>query len=323
MDDFAGQRGRALAAVVPYLRCPVCAGGLRLTGGQLTCTRGHAFDIARHGYVNLISGRPGPGTADSTDMVAARDRFLGGGHYRRIADATAAVSARHDPAGPGLVIDLAGGTGYYLARVLETLRERDGVCVDLSAPALRRAARVHPRVAAVGADVWRPVPLADGCAAHVLSVFGPRNAAETSRLLVPGGTLTIAAPGADHLRELRECLGLIGIDQRKQHRIASAFRDYAQLDEAGVRFELELDHADLAALVAMGPSARHITPEKLAGRVNALPALVPVTVDVQVSAWRRPGTDESPSPDESPGPDGTRGQHETRQAPGYASPAGS
>jgi 23S rRNA (guanine745-N1)-methyltransferase len=244
-------------------------------------------------------------------MVAARDRFLGSGHYRRIADATAALAARHDPAGPGLVVDLAGGTGYYLAGVLDTLRERDGLCVDLSAPALRRAARVHPRVAAAGADVWRPLPLADSCAAHVLSVFGPRNAAETSRLLVPGGTLTIAAPGANHLRELRERLGLIGIDQRKQDRIASAFRDYAQLGETGVRFELELDHAGLAALVAMGPSARHITPEELTGRVDALPALVPVTVDVQVSAWRRR------SPDETRGPD------ETRERPESASPAGS
>ncbi|HSZ40400.1 MAG TPA: hypothetical protein VK817_10610 [Trebonia sp.] len=303
------ERRRALAAAVPYLRCPVCAGELRMLDGRLACARGHGFDIARHGYVNLISGRPGPGTADSADMVAARDRFLGGGHYRRIADATSALAARHDPAGPGLVADLAGGTGYYLAGVLDTLRERDGLCVDLSAPALRRAARVHPRVAAVGADVWRPLPLAAGCAAHVLSVFGPRNAAETSRLLVPGGTLTITAPGGGHLRELRERLGLIGIDERKQDRIASAFRDYAQLGETDVRFELELDHAGLAALVAMGPSARHITPEELAGRVDVLPALVSVTVDVQVSAWRRRNPGE------------THGLDETRERPAPASPA--
>lgn len=292
----AGEWREALAAAVPALRCPVCAGELRLLAGQLACDRRHTFDIARHGYVNLISGRARPGTADSADMVAARDRFLRDGHYERVASATASMAARHDPGTAGLVADLAGGTGYYLARVLDALPERRGLCVDVSSPALRRAARAHPRAAAIGADVWRPLPLAAGCAAHVLSVFGPRNAAETTRILAPGGTLTIAAPGAAHLRELREQLGLIGIDQRKQERIADAFRDYTRVGETGVRFELELDRAGVGALVAMGPSARHIAPAELAGRVAAMPAAVAVTVDVQVSAWHRRDADRAGNP---------------------------
>jgi 23S rRNA (guanine745-N1)-methyltransferase len=282
-----GQRRAALISVLPYLRCPVCTGRLRLLGSRLACAHGHAFDIARHGYVNLASGQPAAGTADSADMVRARDGFLGHAHYEPIAEAIASLASRHDPEGPGLVADLAGGTGYYLARVLDALPERDGLCVDLSAPALRRAARAHARAAAIGGDVWRRLPLADGCAAHVLSVFGPRNAAETSRILVPGGTLTIAVPCHDHLRELRERLGLIGIEQRKRERIADAFRDYAQAGETSVRREMLLDRAGLAALVSMGPSARHITPSVLSGRIDAMPVPAAVTMHVMVSAWRR------------------------------------
>lgn len=290
--DAVLERHRILAAVATRVRCPVCAGPVRVDpirggAGQVTCGRGHGFNIARQGYVSLLSGKGGPGTGDSAAMVMARDRFLGAGHYLPVAEAIARLAARLDPGGPGLVVDLAGGTGYYLARVLDSLPERGGLCVDLSSPALRRAARAHPRAAAIGADVWRPIPLATGCAAHVLSVFGPRNAAETSRILAPGGTLTIAAPGEAHLRELRHQLGLIGIDHRKRERIADAYRDFTPVAETGVRFELELDHADLAALAAMGPSARHIAPADLAGRVAALPAPVVVTVDVQVSAWQR------------------------------------
>jgi SAM-dependent methyltransferase len=97
---------------------------------------------------------------------------------------------------PGLVADLAGGTGYYLAGILDALPHRHGACIDLSVPALRRAARAHPRAAALGADVWQPLPLADRSAALVVSIFGPRNAAETGRILIPGGTLIIATPGA-------------------------------------------------------------------------------------------------------------------------------
>ncbi|MGH3251668.1 MAG: putative RNA methyltransferase, partial [Trebonia sp.] len=133
------ERRRALEAVAAYLRCPVCADPVRVGDDQVTCARGHGFNIARQGYVSLTSGRGGPGTGDSASMVMARDRFLGGGRYRPIAEAVGALAARSDRGGAGLVLDLAGGTGYYLALVLDALDARLGACVDLSAPALRRA----------------------------------------------------------------------------------------------------------------------------------------------------------------------------------------
>lgn len=276
------EQRQALEAVAAYVRCPACAAPVRLGENQVTCDRGHSFDIARQGYVSLVSGRGGPGTGDSGAMVMARDRFLSGGHYQPLADAVSALAARLDPGGPGLVLDLAGGTGYYLARVLDALGGRLGACVDLSAPALRRAARAHPRAAAFGADAWQALPLADGAAVLVLSVFGPRNAAEIRRVLAPGGTLIVATPGTEHQRELRQSLGLIGVDERKTARLADAYGDYARAAVTTVRYQLRLSHADLTDLVAMGPSARHIGAAVLADRVAALPEPVTVTVDVEV-----------------------------------------
>ncbi len=230
------ERRRALAAAAAYLRCPVCAGPLHLGGSQLACRRNHGFDIARHGYVNLTAGRAGPGTGDTCAMVAARDRFLSRGHYQRLASAVQSLAARHDPGRPGLVVDLAGGAGHYLAGVLDALPHRQGACIDLSVPALRRAARAHPRAAALGADVWRPLPLADRSAALVLSIFGPCNAAETGRILTPEGTLLIAAPGPGHLRELQRPLGMIGIDRHKPQRLAGTYRDYARSGVTSVNY---------------------------------------------------------------------------------------
>jgi 23S rRNA (guanine745-N1)-methyltransferase len=272
--------------VAAYLRCPVCAGELHLDGGQLACARKHSFDIARQTYVNLTVGRAGPSTGDTSAMVAARDSFLSRGHYRPLAEAVRAIATRHDPGAPGLVVDLAGGTGYYLSGVLDTLSHRHGVCVDLSVPALRRAAQAHPRAAAVGADVWQRLPLAARSAALVLSIFGPRNAAETGRILVPDGTLIMAVPGPAHLHELQRSLGTIGIDQRKPERISNAYRDYDQSDVTAVDYQIAVDHADLVTLVSMGPSARHIAPEAIQARIRTLPSPAVVTVDVQIKAFQ-------------------------------------
>src|ERR1700733_693714 len=117
-------RRRTLEAVAAHVRCPVCAGPVVVGDDQVTCGRGHSFNIARQGYVSLTSGRGGPGTGDSAAMVLAREAFLGAGHYEPVADALSALAARAvetrafetgaDRGGPGLVLDLAGGTGYYL-----------------------------------------------------------------------------------------------------------------------------------------------------------------------------------------------------------------
>jgi 23S rRNA (guanine745-N1)-methyltransferase len=287
VDAHNHARQPALVSAVTYLRCPVCGSSMSLSGSQLGCRRNHSFDVARHGYVNLRAGRAGPHTGDGAAMVAARDRFLGRGHYRPLAAAMRALAAQCDSAGPGLVADLAGGTGHYLAEILAVLPRRHGLCIDLSVPALRRAARAHPRAAALAADVWQRLPLAAHSAALVLSVFGPRNAVEIDRILTPDGALIIAVPGTDHLRELVRPLGMIGIDPAKLRRLAEAFSSYAMCGVATVNYPLKLDHADLTALVAMGPSARHIAPHTLDTRIRALPDPFTVTVDVQVRAYRR------------------------------------
>ncbi len=117
-------------------------------------------------------------------------------------------------------------------------------------------------------------------------MFGPRNAAETARVLAPGGTLIVASPGPGHQRELRESLGLIGVDARKADRLADTYRDFPAPALTRVRYQLRLDHAALTELVAMGPSARHIAPAELAERVAAAPDPAPVTVDVEVRTFQ-------------------------------------
>ena len=54
--------------ITRQLTCPVCHGQLTAIDRALHCPAGHSFDLARQGYVNLISGRA-VHSGDTTAMV--------------------------------------------------------------------------------------------------------------------------------------------------------------------------------------------------------------------------------------------------------------
>jgi 23S rRNA (guanine745-N1)-methyltransferase len=298
--------------VVSRLRCPICSGSLRRDDRRLLCPAGHTFDIARQGYANLISGHRRH-HGDDARMVAARERFLGAGHYRPLSRALADLAAAHAPAEEGVLVDLAGGTGHHLAVVLDACAPRYGLCVEVSTPALRRAARAHPRAAAIGADVWAPLPVRTGAAAVALSVFGPRGVAEIERILVPGGTAVVATPLPEHLAELGRLVGGIGIDPRKPERLAASFRRFERLAVERVTRRIALGRAEVRDAMAMGPSARHLSDDDLERAIARLPEPVEVTVAVEVSVHRSQQSGPAPRP---AGADEQHQQAEHRDDPG-------
>jgi 23S rRNA (guanine745-N1)-methyltransferase len=271
--------------VLRYLRCPVCDAPLIRSENALHCPIGHSFDIARQGYVNLGTGRPAH-SGDTAEMVAARGEFLDAGHYRFISTALAATAREAYGQGPGLIVDAGAGTGHHLAAVLDVLPSAAGLALDAAKPALRRAARAHPRAAGALCDTWRALPVADGAARLVLNVFAPRNGPEFRRILHAGGALLVVTPTAAHLAELVGPLGLLHVDATKEDRVAASLTGW--FDQAGgelLEHGLRLTHAQVAILVRMGPSARHADAGALADRIAALPEPVAVTASVQLRRY--------------------------------------
>jgi SAM-dependent methyltransferase len=270
-----------LDLVVDVLVCPVCRATVARDDAAIECENGHVFDIARQGYVSLTNGRAPVG--DTAAMIDARERFLGAGHYDPIVDAV--VDAVPSDA-VGIAVDVGGGTGYHLARVLSAREGLVGLVLDTSKPAIRRAARAHPRLAAAIADAWAGFPLTTGGVAVVLSVFAPRNSVETLRVLGPDGRLVVVTPTARHLAELVGAVGLVSVDDRKEERLARQLADFQFDGSVIVEYPITLDRRAAVDDVLMGPSGHHADAATIAAALEALPDPLRTTVSVTVSVFR-------------------------------------
>ena len=258
--------------VVANLACPTCGAAMVRDEQSLVCDSGHRVDLARQGYATLMSGAA-LHAADDVPMIEARARFLAGGWYEplasRLADLAAeAVTVRRAEAAAAashtapFIVDAGGGTGWWLARVLERLTalsvEGVGLTLDLSRPAVVRAARVHSRASAVRCDLWSAWPLRDSVADLVMTVLAPRNPAEARRIVRRDGTVVVVTPAPDHLCELVAENFLVTVESEKRRRLLDQFGSWFRpLTSEPVTWTMTLDAPALSDLVAMGPSAHH------------------------------------------------------------------
>jgi 23S rRNA (guanine745-N1)-methyltransferase len=236
------------------LLCTVrgCGQLLAQSASALVCGRGHGFDIARSGYVNLLqpqdrrSREPG----DSKAAVLARRRLVDAGHEQPIVDAVvAAIADLALPTAPAIV-DVGSGEGTFLDRVAKAL-DGVGAGVDISVPAVELAARSYPEHTwlVVNADRMLPFPAASFDVAT--SVTSRRHASELHRVVRRGGWLVVVVPAPDDMVELRSHLhGSATVDSRVARVAAPLEGLFALQSHATVRCNATLDRGAIADVLA-------------------------------------------------------------------------
>ena len=147
-----------LSVVLPWLICPTCQrrgceNPLARDGRSLRCPEHHCLDIAKQGYVTMTS-TPAGANADTVEMIAARQRVLDAGLFGDLDARLAEILIGRDR-----IVEVGAGTGHHLAQVLEAHPDSHGLASDVSKAAIRRAAKAHPRMAAVVADTWAGLPI--------------------------------------------------------------------------------------------------------------------------------------------------------------------
>jgi 23S rRNA (guanine745-N1)-methyltransferase len=182
---------------VVTLLCTVreCRAPLARQPGRVVCERGHSFDVARSGYINLLQpqDRRAKNPGDSAEVVAARRRFLE--RYSIPFDLS-------DLRPPASTLDAGCGEGHYLGAVRAQF-DCEAHGIDISVPAIDAATRAHRDCTFVVANADRFLPYAGASFDLVMSINARLNPSEFRRVLRDGGTLLVSILGPDDLRELR------------------------------------------------------------------------------------------------------------------------
>lgn len=281
--------------IVDVLADPADLTPLRGADGfaRLVSESGHSYDVAKQGYVTLAAGKGIGHEGDSLEMVNSRETFLSNGHFapfvEAVSDAVADVVERAAGDADPVVMEAGAGTGYYLAHTLDLIEGARGVGLDVSVPAAKHLAKSHPRVGAVVADVWEQLPIRTGSVHALAVVFAPRNPAEFARVLVDGGEAVMLVADQGHLDELREPLGILGVEDGKIERLVaqSAGHLAPAADPELIEFPMQLGRDAIASQVGMSPSARHLDPEVLQARLAELPEQMEVTARAQLVRMRK------------------------------------
>ena len=281
--------------IVDVLADPADLTPLRGADGftRLVSESGHSYDVAKQGYVTLAAGKGIGHEGDSLEMVNSRETFLSNGHFapfvEAVSDAVADVVERAAGDADPIVVEAGAGTGYYLAHTLDLIEGARGVGLDVSVPAAKHLAKSHPRVGAVVADVWEQLPIRTGSVHALAVVFAPRNPAEFARVLVDGGEAVMLVADQGHLDELREPLGILGVEDGKIERLVaqSAGHLAPAADPELIEFPMQLGRDAIAAQVGMSQSARHLDPDVLQARLAELPEQMEVTARAQLVRMRK------------------------------------
>lgn len=185
------------------LFCPVCHGSLHLKDKTLKCENNHSFDLAKEGYVNLLtnSHKSGDLMGDNKSMALSRQDFLNKGYFESLASFISSYAEENFSEGSS-ILDICCGEGYYSSKISEKGRY-NLYGFDLSKAMVRLAAKRKLDASFFVANLSH-IPLKDNSISFGFHLFAPFHEEEFYRVLEKGGKLLTVVPGENHLFELKE-----------------------------------------------------------------------------------------------------------------------
>ena len=231
------------------LVCPICGLPILKQDRSYVCENRHSFDIARQGYVNLLTVQQKHSLApgDTREQVLSRRSFLEAGHYAPIADALVEAARKHGAAGE--ILDVGCGEGYYSARLAKAL-DLPLTGLDISKEAVRCAAAKYKDARWLCATAAH-IPVRDGAAGVITSLFALTLPEEYRRVLAEGGLYLQVLAAQDHLLGLKSII----YDQLnfKEKQTVPELPGFTLLESIPIRFSFTVEGGQVQNLFSMTP----------------------------------------------------------------------
>ena len=231
------------------LICPICGKELNKQDRTWLCPDRHSFDVARQGYVNLLTVQQKHSLApgDTREQVLARRAFLEAGFYAPIAETLIETAKKYGVAGQ--ILDIGCGEGYYTSRLAAALG-LPLTGLDISKEAVRCAAakyKDHLWLCATAAHI--PVP--DGGASLLTSLFALTLPEEFHRVLEKDGLYFQVLAAEDHLMGLKSII----YDElrHKQKDTVPEIPGFRRLESIPIRFSFTVEGEQIRNLFSMTP----------------------------------------------------------------------
>ena len=237
--------------------CPLCEKPLSRDQKSWCCQNGHSFDVARQGYVNLLTVQQkhslNPG--DTREMVLARREFLEAGFYAPIGETLKKLVTQHCPHGRDIQ-DVGCGEGYYLSH-LSHIPGRVGI--DISKEAVRCAASKYKDSLWLTATASH-LPFEAKSFDCLLSMFALTMEEEYRRVLRPGGLFVQVLAGKNHLTGLKNIIYPTLIEKEKN--LQPTLEGFTHLCSETLTFDFSVEEPkQVKNLLSMTPHVWRISKE--------------------------------------------------------------
>lgn len=239
------------------LICPICGGVLSRVDREYRCENRHSFDIARQGYVNLLtvqqkrSLHPG----DTREQVLSRRAFLDQGFYEPIARTLCDTAKELNTVGP--ILDVGCGEGYYSAKLAVAL-DAELTGLDISKEAVRCAAGKYKNALWLCGTAAH-LPVADRSAGLLTSLFALTMPEEFRRVLRPDGYYFQVLAAEDHLMGLKSII--YPELKHKEKDTVPELPGFTLVRSVPIRFDFTVEGEQVRNLLSMTPHVYRIGKE--------------------------------------------------------------
>lgn len=231
------------------LICPVCGKELNRVERACICPDRHSFDIARQGYVNLLTVQQKHSLApgDTREQVLARRTFLEAGFYAPIADTLIETAKKYGVCGD--ILDIGCGEGYYSAKLAQAL-DLPLTGLDISKEAVRCAAAKYKNAQWLCATAAH-IPVPDGAAGLITSLFALTLPEEFRRVLAQDGLYFQVLAAEDHLLGLKSII--YDTLHHKEKSTVPELPGFERLESIPIRFSFTAEGEQVRNLFSMTP----------------------------------------------------------------------